>query len=43
MLLPAAAEAVIAKNAFDRISDMCQQLGLRNKIVEIAHQVGRVL
>lgn len=35
----ACAEAVIAKNAFERISDMCQQLGLRNKIVEIAHQV----
>lgn len=33
------AESVIAKNAFDRISEMCAQLGLRNSIVEIGHQV----
>lgn len=30
---------MIAKNAFDRISEMCAQLGLRNSIVEIGHQV----
>lgn len=38
---PSQPESVIAKNAFDRISEMCAQLGLKPAIVEIGHQVRR--
>ena len=37
---PSAPESLIARNAFDRISAMCAELGLRAGIVEIGHQVG---
>ena len=36
-------ESVIAKNAFDRITAICDQLGLRPGVVEIGHQAAEIL
>lgn len=37
------AESVIAKNAFDRLSEMCAQMELKSHIVEIGHQAAEIL
>lgn len=36
---PSTAEALIARNAFDRLDEMGQELALPKDIVDLAHQV----
>ena len=36
---PSTAEALIARNAFDRLDDMGNELALPKHIVDLAHQV----